>query len=149
MMAIFHSLAREGCHEKFGASCTALHNKLQRIEPQTSRALVQHSYRSTVEIQKRLGGVERHDVPGYQTRIVDGNHFGKTEHRLKETRDLVAGPLPGKSLLDRHPPGQVRPAIRRQAFPSRRGGRVSGGPIIMFAAGGQRRILWHHPEPYH
>lgn len=84
--------------ERLGSSCTALYNKLQRIEPQTSRALVQHSYHSTVEIQKALGGVERHDVPGYQTRILDGNHLGKTEHRLKETRDLVAGPLPGKSL---------------------------------------------------
>lgn len=89
-------------HKKFasqlGASCTALYNKLQRIEPQTSRALVRHSYLSAVEIQKALGGVERHDVPGYQTRILDGNHLSKTEHRLKETRDLVAGPLPGKSL---------------------------------------------------
>lgn len=84
--------------ERLGASCTALYNKLQRIESQTSRALVQHSYRSTVEIQRALGGVERHDVPGYQTRILDGNHLGKTEHRLKETRDLIAGPLPGKSL---------------------------------------------------
>ncbi|MFG0254719.1 MAG: transposase [Rhodopirellula sp. JB053] len=84
--------------EKLGASCTALYNKLQRIEPQTSRALVRHSYRSAVEVQKTLGGVERHDVPGYQTRILDGNHLGKTEHRIKETRDLVAGPLPGKSL---------------------------------------------------
>ena len=89
-------------HKKFatqlGVSCTALYNKLQRIEPQTTRALVQHSYRSAVEIQKTLGGVERHDLPGYQTRILDGNHLGKTEHRIKETRDLVAGPLPGKSL---------------------------------------------------
>jgi len=84
--------------KRLGASCTALYNKLQRIEPQTSRALVQHSYRSTVETQKVLGGVERHDVAGYQTRILDGNHLGKPEHRLKETRDLVAGPLPGKSL---------------------------------------------------
>ena len=84
--------------EKLGASCTALYNKLQRVEPRTSRSLVQHSYQRTVEIQKMLGGVERHDVPGYQTRILDGNHLGKTEHRLKETRDLVAGPLPGKSL---------------------------------------------------
>lgn len=85
--------------ERLGASCTAFYNKLQRVEPQTSRALVQHSYRSVVEIQKLLGSVERHDVAGYQTRILDGNHLGKTEHRLKETRNLVAGPLPGKSLV--------------------------------------------------
>ncbi|EMI19191.1 transposase, is4-like protein [Rhodopirellula maiorica SM1] len=84
--------------EKLGASCTALYNKLQRIEPATSRGLVQHSYHRAVEIQKTLGGVERNDVAGYQTRILDGNHLGKTEHRIKETRDLVAGPLPGKSL---------------------------------------------------
>lgn len=84
--------------ERLGASCTAFYNKLQRIEPQTSRALVQHSHHQTVEIQKWIGGVERHDIPGYQTRILDGNHLAKTEHRLKETRALAAGPLPGKSL---------------------------------------------------
>ena len=84
--------------EQLGASSTALYNKLQRIEPQTSRALVQHSHESAVEIQKALGGVERHDVAGYQTRILDGNHLSKTEHRLKEMRSLTAGPLPGKGL---------------------------------------------------
>jgi IS4 transposase len=89
--------------EQLGVSCTALYNKLQRIEPQTSRALVVGAYQQTVEVQRTIGNVKRYDVPGYSTRILDGNHLGKTEHRIKETRDLVAGPLPGKSLVVYNP----------------------------------------------
>ena len=84
---------------ELGVSNTALYNKLQRIEPNTSRSLVQRAYDCAVEINKAIGGVKRNDLPGYSTRILDGNHLGKTEHRIKETRDLVAGPLPGKSLV--------------------------------------------------
>jgi len=80
-------------------STTAVYNKLQRIETQTMTALVQHAYQETVESCRHLGGVRQNDVAGYTTRILDGNHLSKTEHRLKETRELVAGPLPGKSLV--------------------------------------------------
>ena len=64
-----------------------------------SRAFVQYSYEETVKIRQELGGIARNDLPGYTTRILDGNHLSKTDHRLKETRDLQAGPLPGKSLV--------------------------------------------------
>lgn len=85
--------------DRLDVSVTSIYNKLQRIEPQTSQALVRHAYREAVAVCREIGGVPRHDVPGYATRILDGNHLGKTEHRLKETRNLVAGPLPGKSLV--------------------------------------------------
>lgn len=78
---------------------TSVYNKLQRIEPQVSQALVRHGYEQTMAICREVGSVARNDVPGYATRILDGNHLSKTEHRIKETRDLVAGPLPGKSLV--------------------------------------------------
>jgi hypothetical protein len=80
-------------------STTAVYNKLQRIETQTMSALVRYAYQQTMETCRELGGVRQHDVAGYTTRILDGNHLSKTEHRLKETRALVAGPLPGKSLV--------------------------------------------------
>lgn len=80
-------------------STTAVYNKLQRIEPQTMTALVRQAYQETAETCRQLGGVRHNDVAGYTTRILDGNHLSKTEHRLKETRDLTAGPLPGKSLV--------------------------------------------------
>lgn len=85
--------------QQLAVSVNAVYNKLQRIEPQTSNALVRHSYNQTVEINKRIGGVRKNDLPGYQTNILDGNHLAKTQHRIKQTRNLVAGPLPGKSLV--------------------------------------------------
>lgn len=85
--------------EKLDVSVTSVYNKLQRVEPQTSRAIVHHSYEQIVAINREIGSVALNDLPGYKTRILDGNHLAKTEHRIKETRDLIAGPLPGKSLV--------------------------------------------------
>jgi len=38
-------------------------------------------------------------IPGFATRIVDGNHLAATHHRIKELRTIGSGPLPGKSLV--------------------------------------------------
>ena len=38
-------------------------------------------------------------LPGYNIRILDGNHFAATEHRLLETRRETAAPLPGQALV--------------------------------------------------
>lgn len=85
--------------EQLGVSITSIYNKLQRIEPQTSRAFVKYSYEATVAIQREVGGVHRNALSGYALRILDGNHLSGTEHRIKETRALRAAPLPGKSLV--------------------------------------------------
>ena len=61
--------------------------------------LVRHSYAQVAEIRKGLGGNCQHDLPGYRTRIFDGNHIAGTHHRLKETRNSTASPLPGKSVV--------------------------------------------------
>jgi hypothetical protein len=79
-------------------SLNAVYNKLDRVEPKISQALVRHSYQQVVEIRKGLGGNRKNEVAGYRTRIFDGNHLSKTEHRLAETRDLTAAPLPGKCI---------------------------------------------------
>lgn len=84
---------------RLGVALNSVYEKLKRVEPETSRRLVQASYDQVVQVRRQLGGVAQHDVPGYTTRILDGNHLSKTEHRLKETRTLKAGPLPGKSLV--------------------------------------------------
>jgi IS4 transposase len=85
--------------DEIGVSITAVYNKLQRIEPQITAAMVRHAYQQTIEVERQIGSVKNHDIPGLVTRVLDGNHLSKTEHRIKETRDLVAGPLPGKSLV--------------------------------------------------
>ncbi|MEZ6058838.1 MAG: transposase [Planctomycetaceae bacterium] len=46
---------------------------------------------------------------GYNIRILDGNHFAATEHRLPETRRETAAPLPGQALVVLDP--DVRLAI--------------------------------------
>ena len=80
-------------------SLNAVYNKLDRVEPTVSQALVRHSYQQIVALQEGLSGNRRNDVPGYRTRIFDGNHISKTERRLLETRHITAAPLPGKSLV--------------------------------------------------
>lgn len=85
--------------EQLGVSVTAVYEKLQRIELPVTQQLVRQSYRQSVEICQAIGGVARHDVSGYSTRILDGNWLAATEHRLKETRTSTAAPLPGKALV--------------------------------------------------
>jgi IS4 transposase len=86
-------------HAQLGASHQAVYGKLQRVETTTTRGLVQHSFTRLHAARQALGLRRRHDVPGYQTRILDGNHLAATDHRLKETRASTVAPLPGKTLV--------------------------------------------------
>lgn len=81
------------------ASHQAVYKKLQRVETTTSRGLVLGSFERVVDLHKEFGRRPSNDVAGYETRILDGNHLAATEHRLKETRDSTAAPLPGKTLV--------------------------------------------------
>jgi hypothetical protein len=45
-----------------------------------------------------MGGAEVDPLPGYRVKVLDGNHLGKTQRRLKPLRDVAAGPLPGQVL---------------------------------------------------
>jgi IS4 transposase len=38
-------------------------------------------------------------LPGYQVRLLDGNHLSGTEHRIEELRSMRAGALPGQALV--------------------------------------------------
>ena len=81
--------------EQLGVSITAVYEKVQRVELPVVQQLVRNSYEQTVEICKQVGCVANNDLPGYSTRILDGNWLSGTEHRLKETRTSTAAPLPG------------------------------------------------------
>lgn len=50
------------------------------------------------ELDNELGVEPEPLLPGYQARILDGNQFAATEHRIKELRTASSGPLPGKVL---------------------------------------------------
>jgi len=80
-------------------SLTSVYNKLQGLEPHLAAELVRYAARRLEPVLLELGGTTPEPVPGYRLRVLDGNHIPATEHRLKETRDNAAAPLPGQALV--------------------------------------------------
>lgn len=85
--------------DQLKAGRSSVFNKLARVEPQVAQALVRYSYEQTRQICNQMHAWSGGDVTGYRTKILDGNHLGGTEHRLREMRTESAAPLPGKSLV--------------------------------------------------
>lgn len=84
---------------RISVSVRALYDKLCHVEIGTSRALVQHSASQVSELIDRCKGRCRPLLKGYRMRILDGNHLGKTQHRLGVLRGTAAGALPGQTLV--------------------------------------------------
>lgn len=82
-----------------GVSKTAVYDKLNRLEPNVSKALVKSTAIDLTTIIHQLGVELPVLLPGYRVKILDGNGLGATEHRLSVLRNTRAGPLPGKSLV--------------------------------------------------
>lgn len=80
-------------------SLTAIYNKLDRVEPVGSAALVRAAAPQTAPVIDALAARLAPGLPGYRCRILDGNHLSATEHRLEELRTTGAAPLPGKVLV--------------------------------------------------
>ena len=85
--------------ETLGVSIRALYDKLDRTEPGLSAELVRHTARALGPVITAMGGERAAWLPGYRVKILDGNHFAATEHRLKELRTTRAGALPGQALV--------------------------------------------------
>ena len=85
--------------EAIGGSTTALYNKLDRVELAGSAALVPDSAALAEPVVKVLRASHPRGIPGYQVKVLDGNHLAATEHRLKEWRGTWAAPLPGQALV--------------------------------------------------
>jgi hypothetical protein len=81
--------------QELQASVVAYYGKINRTEPAVCEALVRHSAHGAGELLGELDFKPWEVLPGYRCFAVDGNHLGKTEKRLKETRGLCAAPLPG------------------------------------------------------
>ena len=84
---------------QIAVSLQAVYNKLGLIELPTSQAIVRHTAQQARELIDRCKGSRPPLVKGYRTRILDGNHLGKTDHRLSVLRRTAAGALPGQSLV--------------------------------------------------
>jgi len=85
--------------EPIPVSLTSVYNKLQGIEPNVSAEMVRYTAGRLLPVQCLTHGRHAPWLPGYTVRILDGNHLAATEHRLKETRDQAAAPLPGQALV--------------------------------------------------
>jgi IS4 transposase len=93
-----HAAYQARVHE-ISVTVKAVYDKLQRTEPQISRALVVHTAQRMAGIVRHTGGAFRELVPGYRVKILDGNHLRRTERRIEELRPLNAAPLPGLGLV--------------------------------------------------
>src|SRR5262249_34365093 len=136
-------------------STTALYNKLDRVETGVSAALVRDSATLVEPGVKALRASHPGWLPGYQIKVLDGNHLSSTEHRLKALRGTWAAPVPWPSL------GGVGPAAhvdygclseRRWACagasldcagapPRQRGATLDRGSQLLYP----RADVWHGP----
>jgi hypothetical protein len=85
--------------DDLGVSAAALYQKLSGVELGVSAALVGDSAGRARAVIAALGAAHDPWPPGYRCRVVDGNHPGATDHRLKELRTTRAAPLPGRALV--------------------------------------------------
>lgn len=93
--------------ERVGVSVRALYDKLARMEPRLGEGLVRHTADKLKPLLKRMGATLPRLVSGYNTKILDGNHLAASQRRLKELRDVAAGPLPGQTLVVLEPEYQL------------------------------------------
>ncbi len=85
--------------ETISVSRKSVYNKLNGVELGVSAALVHDSAQRFAPVICRLGATLPPLLPGYRAKLLDGNHFSATEHRLEELRTIGAAPLPGKALV--------------------------------------------------
>ncbi len=80
-------------------SVSAVYARLARVPAAAGRDLVRHTADRLGPVIRAMGGAVPDPLPGYRVKILDGNHLGKTQRRLKPLRDVIAGPLPGQALV--------------------------------------------------
>lgn len=78
---------------------TAVYARLARVPGAAGRELVRHTADRLGPVIRAMGGAEPNPLPGYRVKVLDGNHLGKTQRRIQPLRDVVAGPLPGQTLV--------------------------------------------------
>jgi hypothetical protein len=93
--------------DKIAVSVRALYDKLAHMEPRLGERLVRHTAEKLKPLLRRLRATLPPLVSGYNTKILDGNHLGASQRRLKELRDVAAGPLPGQTLVVLEPEYQL------------------------------------------
>ena len=85
--------------EEIGVSVNSVYNKINGVETQVSRALVQATADRLGPVIRQMQGTCKPLLPGDAVSILDGNHLAATEHRIEELRHIGSGPLPGQALV--------------------------------------------------
>ncbi len=91
-----HAAARK--MDGLPVSLTALYDKVNRTEPAVLRALVRGSAERLGPVMAAVGHGGS-SLPGWQLRVLDGNHLGASEKRLGPLRGHRGAALPGQSLV--------------------------------------------------
>jgi IS4 transposase len=81
------------------ATRQSLYEKLQRVEPAVSAALVRHAGAELLTCVQKMKRAPKAWLPGFRPRVLDGNHLTGTEHRLEGLRGTRAAALPGQALV--------------------------------------------------
>lgn len=89
--------------EAVGVSVQALYQKVAGIEPRVSETLVRETAADLAAIIDEMDATLSGPLPGFEVRIVDGNHLQGTQHRLQELRRLGDAALPGQTLAVLNP----------------------------------------------
>lgn len=89
--------------KQIAVSIQSVYQKLAGIEPGVSEALVRETGREMAQLVEALDARLPGPLPGFDVRIVDGNHLAGTQHRLKELRNIGDAPLPGHTLAVLNP----------------------------------------------
>jgi hypothetical protein len=103
--------AYQGHPEEVGVRVASVYGKLAATEPQLGEQLVRHTVEKLKPLLHQMGAIRPALVSGYTTKILDGNHRGATQRRLTELHDVVAGPLPGQTLVVLEPEYQLVSAV--------------------------------------
>jgi hypothetical protein len=92
--AAYHAQA-----DQLGVSDQAVYDKLHHVELRVSAELVRDAARQAAPVIGALQAELPPLVPGYRTKILDGNHLAASDHRLEALRHTWAAPLPGQMLV--------------------------------------------------
>ena len=85
--------------EELPVTRQAVYDKLKHLEPQVPAALLHYSAEQLLPCIEAMGAQPAPLLPGYRTRVLDGNHLTGTEHRIFELRRFRAAVLPGQALV--------------------------------------------------
>lgn len=77
----------------------SIYNKLNGTETKVAEALLSESAARMADVVDAIGAPLPPLIPGWETRILDGNHLAATDHRPAALRTIGGGALPGLALV--------------------------------------------------